>query len=129
MATIIPIQKSDFFSLELPLIFDTIKKGDVLTIVNKVYIEELPERLPIEHLMFKNENGNIVKLAFSKIIMSKGFGESLRKAIWNKDINFGKDIYDILAGQKLRVDDITYNTKYRPDGTTFISSEYTFTLL
>lgn len=127
---IISVYNSELFNKPLSFPFERPAVGDVLRFTNEVEAKTLPENGEYTELLTfeKIEKGCVyTKLPMSKIIGSRGtVGESLRRAIKNKDLKKGKDLFEILNGEFLiRVAHIEIEDRYTRDGKRYGSVIYT----
>ena len=124
---IISVYNSKTISEKLVPSFATIKIGDVLSITDNVFVEQTPYG-NYEMLIFTNTYGKRVKLSLSQILKSDGtVGASLQSAIWNRDIECGKHVIEVLKDRVcFRVSDIEYVNVPMPSGHVHRKPIYTF---
>lgn len=122
MSQIISVYNSKLLSENLTPSFVTICQGNTLTFTEDIVVEQFPDRRTggfrtIEMLVFMNQHNERVKLPLSKILKSRGtVGESLQKAIWNKDLKTGKDLIKILREKAIHVSNVGFDDKPMPNG-------------
>lgn len=121
--SIISVYNSRIFSEKLTPSFAIIETGDILRITDKITIERFPDHhsgdvKEVEFFIFESQNtGQFVKLSMSQILKSRGsVADSLQKAIWNKDIKTGADLYRVLNERAIRISRVNFEDKPTPDG-------------
>lgn len=126
---IISVYNSELFNKPLSFPFELPAIGDVLHFTNKVEAGVLPENGEYTELFIfeKNKSGVYTKLSMSKIIESRGtVGESLRRAIENRDLKKGKDLVEVLNGEfSIKVTDFKIEDRYTDDGRRYGLTIYT----
>lgn len=127
MTQIISFNQSNLASTKLVPNFVKIGEGDVLSITNNTFCKEMPNGQTVEMFIFENQFGEKMILGLNQILKSRGsVANSLQKAIWNKDIQTGKDLFFVLQECKIRVSHIDYTNVTMPDGLVRCKLIYTF---
>ena len=101
-------------------------EGDVLRITNKTFCRQLPEGGTVEMFIFENLHGEKIILGLNQILRSRGsVADSFQKAIWQRDIKTGKDIYEILSVKTIRVSHVDCYNVEMPNG--FMRKKFVYT--